>query len=162
MTSPLAAANAVRSAAPFPRFTYDEAMERFGSDKPDLRFGMELVDLAPLWADGPSGFRVFDDAIAAGGRVKAIVASGLGGATRKEIDELTERAKRFGAKGLVWIAVDDAGTIRGDHGISIQNNLIHGSDSPESAAKEIALWFKQEEFVDYKPVDAVWVVGGDS
>src|SRR5436190_15382560 len=46
---------------PFPRFTYDEAMDRFGSDKPDLRFGMELVDLAPLWTDGPSGFRVFDE-----------------------------------------------------------------------------------------------------
>src|SRR6185503_14004629 len=58
---------------PFPRFTYAEAMERFGSDKPDLRFAMELVDLAPLWTDVPSGFRVFDDALHDGGRVKAIV-----------------------------------------------------------------------------------------
>jgi aspartyl-tRNA synthetase len=99
-------------ATPFPRFTYDEAMERFGSDKPDLRFAMELVDLAPLWESGSSGFRVFDDAIASGGRVKAIVAPGLGSASRKEIDELTERAKRFGAKGLVWIAVEASGTLR--------------------------------------------------
>jgi aspartyl-tRNA synthetase len=97
---------------PFPRFTYAEAMERFGSDKPDLRFAMELVDLAPLWADEPSGFRVFDEALAGEGRVKAIVAPGMGGATRKEIDELTERAKRFGAKGLVWLAVDEGGTVR--------------------------------------------------
>jgi aspartyl-tRNA synthetase len=97
---------------PFPRFTFDEALERFGSDKPDLRFGMELVDLAPLWADAPSGFRVFDETLAAGGRVKAIVASGLGGASRKEIDELTERAKRFGAKGLVWLAVEATGAVR--------------------------------------------------
>jgi aspartyl-tRNA synthetase len=97
---------------PFPRFTYDEAMERFGSDKPDLRFAMELVELAPLWADQPSGFRVFDDALAGGGRVKAIVAPGMGGATRKEIDELTELAKRFAAKGLVWLAIDDAGAVR--------------------------------------------------
>ena len=97
---------------PFPRFTYDEAIERFGSDKPDLRFAMELVDLAPLWAENASGFRVFDDTLAAGGRVKAIVAPGLGGATRKEIDELTERAKRFGAKGLVWLAVEDTGAVR--------------------------------------------------
>jgi aspartyl-tRNA synthetase len=97
---------------PFPRFTYDEAMERFGSDKPDLRFAMELVDLAPLWADGPSNFRVFDEALAAGGRVKAIVAPGMGGVSRKEIDDLTERAKRFGAKGLVWLAVEDTGAIR--------------------------------------------------
>jgi aspartyl-tRNA synthetase len=97
---------------PFPRFTYDEAMERFGSDKPDLRFAMELVDLAPLWAESPSGFRVFDDGLARGGRVKALVAPGLGGASRKEIDELTERAKRFGAKGLVWLAVEDTGAVR--------------------------------------------------
>src|SRR4051794_18123563 len=97
---------------PFPRFTYDEAIERFGSDKPDLRFGMELVDLAPLYADSPSGFRVFDDALTSGGRVKAIVAPGLGGASRKDIDELTDRAKRFGAKGLVWLAVEDSGTVR--------------------------------------------------
>ena len=94
--------------APFPRFTYDEVMERFGSDKPDVRFGMELVDLAPVLRDG-SGFRVFDDALASGGRIKAIVAPGLGGATRREIDELTEHAKRFGAKGLVHLSVTPEG-----------------------------------------------------
>ena len=94
--------------APFPRFTYDEVMERFGSDKPDVRFGMELVDLAPVLRDG-SGFRVFDEALASGGRVKAIVAPSLGGATRREIDELTEHAKRFGAKGLVHLSVTPEG-----------------------------------------------------
>ena len=52
------------------------------------------------------------------------------------------------------------GTIRGDFGLSIQNNLIHGSDSPENAAAEIALWFKPEEMVTYRPVDAAWVAGG--
>jgi aspartyl-tRNA synthetase len=100
--------------SPFPRFTYDEAIERFGSDKPDLRFAMELVDLAPVLGVGEegSGFRVFDDALEAGGRVKAIVAPGMGSATRKEIDELTERAKRFGAKGLAWLAVDESGAVR--------------------------------------------------
>jgi aspartyl-tRNA synthetase len=97
---------------PFPRFTYDEAIRRFGSDKPDLRFGMELVDLGPLWSDGPSGFRVFDDALHDGGEVKAIVATGMGSASRKEIDELTERAKRFGAKGLVWLAIEETGAVR--------------------------------------------------
>jgi aspartyl-tRNA synthetase len=96
---------------PFPRFTYDEAMERFGSDKPDLRFGMELVDLAPE-LEGGSGFRVFDETLANGGRVKAIVAGGMAGATRKEIDELTELAKRFGAKGLATLAVEENGAIR--------------------------------------------------
>ena len=94
---------------PFPRFTYDEAMERFGSDKPDLRFGMELVDLAPVLVDDSgaphSGFGVFDAALAEGGRVKAILVPGLGGSTRRELDELTERARRFGAKGLVHLSV---------------------------------------------------------
>ncbi len=94
---------------PFPRFTYDEALERFGSDKPDLRFGMELVDLAPALRDeagGPaSGFRVFDETLAAGGRVKGIVAPGLAGASRSQVDELTETTKRFGARGLVHLAL---------------------------------------------------------
>ena len=100
---------------PFPRFTFDEAIERFGSDKPDLRFDMELVDLAPVLvgADGAptSGFRVFDEALAAGGRVKAICVPGMGAATRREIDELTETARRFGAKGLAHLSVQEAGEV---------------------------------------------------
>jgi aspartyl-tRNA synthetase len=93
---------------PFPRFTYEEVMERYGSDKPDVRFGMELVDLAPALRDG-SGFRVFDEAFGGGGRVKAIVAPGLAAATRRETDELTDEAKRFGARGLVHLAVGSEG-----------------------------------------------------
>jgi aspartyl-tRNA synthetase len=94
---------------PFPVFEYEEAMERFGSDKPDLRFGMELFDLAPALtaADGSpaSGFRVFDDTLAGGGRVKGITAPGMGAVTRHQVDELTELAKRFGARGLVHLSV---------------------------------------------------------
>ncbi len=90
---------------PFPRFTYPEALERFGSDKPDLRFGMELVDLAAALGPVPSGFRVFDETLAAGGRVKGIVAPGLGDASRSRIDELTAFARRHGARGLVHVAV---------------------------------------------------------
>jgi aspartyl-tRNA synthetase len=101
---------------PFPRYTFAEAIERFGSDKPDIRFGMELVDLGPALVDDDdapaSGFGVFDGALSGGGRVMAMVAPGLGGATRREIDELTERARRFGAKGLVHLAV----TADGLHG----------------------------------------------
>ena len=97
---------------PFPRFTYDEVMERFGSDKPDVRFGMELIDLAPALAPA-SGFKVFDDALAAGRRVKAIVAPGMAGVTRREIDELTERARRFGAKGLAYLAMEPGGELKG-------------------------------------------------
>ena len=104
-------------ATPFPRFTYAEAMDRFGSDKPDLRFGMELVDLAPALRNesgtAGSGFRVFDDALAGGGVVKAIVAPGLAAATRREIDELTEAAKAEGAPGLAHLAVEPTGAVRG-------------------------------------------------
>ncbi len=98
---------------PFPRLTFAEAIERFGSDKPDIRFGMELVDLGPSLA-GPdgSGFRVFDEALAGGGRVKAIVAPGLAGASRSQIDELTELARGWGAKGLVWLAVEADASVR--------------------------------------------------
>jgi aspartyl-tRNA synthetase len=102
---------------PFPVFEYDEAMERFGSDKPDLRFAMELVDLAPafLAPDGTpaAGFRVFDETLASGGRVKGITAPGMGGATRREIDDLTELVKRFGARGLVHLAVQAGGELHG-------------------------------------------------
>jgi aspartyl-tRNA synthetase len=97
---------------PFPVFTYAEAMERFGSDKPDLRFAMELVDLAPALGGG-SGFRVFDETLAGGGRVKAIAVPGMGGASRRETDELTELAKRFGAKGLVHLAIQAGGELHG-------------------------------------------------
>ena len=103
--------------APFPVLTFDEALERFGSDKPDVRFGMELIDLGPaiVRADGApaSGFGVFDAALAAGGQVKAIVAPGMAGVTRREIDELTERARRFGAKGLAHLAVEARGEVKG-------------------------------------------------
>ncbi len=97
---------------PFPRFTFDEALERFGSDKPDLRFGLELVDLAAaLGAPAPCGFRVFDDALAGGGRVRAVRAPGMGGISRHHMDELVEMSKRWGAKGLAHVSVADDGTL---------------------------------------------------
>jgi aspartyl-tRNA synthetase len=95
---------------PFPVLTYRDAMERFGSDKPDLRFGMELVDLSNLVAG--SEFKVFADALAAGGQVKAITAQGCGGLSRKQIDDLTEIVRRYGAKGLVTVAHLDDGSIK--------------------------------------------------
>lgn len=92
---------------PFPVLTYAEAIARYGSDKPDLRFGMPLVDLSDLAAD--SQFGVFSGAVAAGGQVKAIVAPGAAGFSRKQLDDLAERARRSGAKGLVWITYRDDG-----------------------------------------------------
>ncbi|OQX20228.1 MAG: aspartate--tRNA ligase [Desulfobulbaceae bacterium A2] len=88
---------------PFPRMTYDEAMRRFGCDRPDTRFSLELVDLSDLLAG--CGFKVFQEAIAQGGRVQAINAKGCAGFSRKELDDLTEYAGRFGARGMAWIKV---------------------------------------------------------
>jgi len=88
---------------PFPRLTYAEAMARYGSERPDLRFGLELVDLSELLVG--CGFRVFAETIAAGGQVKAVRAPGCGSYTRRQIDELAESAGRLGARGLAWIAV---------------------------------------------------------
>jgi aspartyl-tRNA synthetase len=95
---------------PFPRIDYHDAIERFGSDKPDLRFGMEIVDLAPSLGQGSTGFRVFDETLAAGGRVKAIVAPGMADSSRAKVDELTEFVRRYGAKGLAHISVGADGT----------------------------------------------------
>ena len=94
---------------PFPRFSYREAMDRFGSDKPDVRFEMELKDVDAV-VQG-SGFRVFDETVAAGGRVVALAAPGMAGASRSQIDELTEVAKRAGAKGLVHLSVESSGAV---------------------------------------------------
>jgi len=94
-------------AKPFPRLTYHEAIERFGKDNPDVRFGMELVSVSDLVAD--AGFGVFSRVIAGGGQVKGIRAEGLGGYSRKQIDELTEFVKTYGAKGLAWLAVQEDG-----------------------------------------------------
>ena len=87
---------------PFPRITYDEAMERYGSDKPDTRFGFELNDITKLVEN--CEFRVFTDAIASGGSVRGIcVTDGAAFYTRKKIDKLTEAVRSYGAKGMVWI-----------------------------------------------------------
>ncbi len=92
---------------PLLRMTYQEAMDRFGSDKPDMRFGMELVNVSDLVAN--CGFKVFTDAIGNGGSVRAINAKGCGGFSRKEIDSLVEFVKTYRAKGMAWIAVGEDG-----------------------------------------------------
>ncbi len=96
---------------PLPTFTYDEAMERYGSDKPDIRFAMELIDLGAALPES-TGFKVFDETRASGGRIRAIRVAGRGGITRSDVDDLTERAKRYGANGLVWIALQPDGEVR--------------------------------------------------
>jgi aspartyl-tRNA synthetase len=95
---------------PWPVLTYKESMDRFGNDTPDLRFGMELVDLGEIAKD--CGFKVFEDAISGGGQVKAIKAEGLGKYSRKQLDKLTDFAKTHGAKGLAYLAVNAEGEER--------------------------------------------------
>ncbi len=90
---------------PFPQMTYDEAIRRFGTDRPDVRFGLELVDLTEALRN--CGFKVFNSIIEKGGVVKAINAKGCGGFSRKDLDDLTEYAGRFGARGMAWIKVKE-------------------------------------------------------
>ena len=98
-------------AAPFPRITHAEAVRRFGTDRPDMRFAMEILDWTE--AAGASGFGVFEGAIATGGVVRALVVPGAGaGVSRRIGDELMEEARELGAKGLVWAVVEDDGTVR--------------------------------------------------
>jgi aspartyl-tRNA synthetase len=91
----------------FARLTYAEAMERFGSDKPDIRYGLELTDLAEVFSS--TGVKVFRSALDAGGAVKAIVVPEGGSLARKDLDALTEEAKGLGARGLAWAAVTSEG-----------------------------------------------------
>ncbi|WP_447980232.1 aspartate--tRNA ligase [Candidatus Nitrospira bockiana] len=94
---------------PFPRLSYADAIGRYGSDKPDLRFGMPLHDLSPFAAT--SEFKVFKDAVAKGGIVKAIVVTGGASVPRSRIDALGETAKRYGAKGLAWVKIVGEGQL---------------------------------------------------
>lgn len=95
---------------PFPRMTWQEAMDRFGSDKPDTRFGMELCNVTELVED--CGFGVFTSAVAAGGSVRGINAKGQGAMPRKKIDKLVDFAKDFGAKGLAYVSIQPDGSLK--------------------------------------------------
>jgi len=95
---------------PFPRLGYEEALERYGSDKPDLRFGMEFVDISDALQG--SGFEVFAQALASGGVVKGIKAPGCAGYSRKEIEKLTAIVQAGGAKGLITLAAEEGNRVR--------------------------------------------------
>ena len=132
---------------PLPTFTYDEAMERYGSDKPDIRFAMELIDLGAALPES-TGFKVFDETRASGGRIRAIRVAGRGGITRSDVDDLTERAKRYGANGLVWIALQPDGEIR---------SPIAKFLSPEATA---ALWSATGGTTTHADGDLLLIVAG--
>ncbi len=98
-------------ALPLPTLTYDEAMLRYGSDKPDLRFGLAIDDLSDVFAG--SGFQVFRGALEAGGVVRALRAPGGGRLSRAQIDGLTETAKEHGARGMAYVYVEEGRALRG-------------------------------------------------
>ena len=115
---------------PIPRMTWQEAMDRYGSDKPDTRFGMELVNVTDVVKD--SEFVVFKGAIENGGTVRGINAKGQGGMARKKIDKLVDYAKDYGAKGLAYIAIHEDGTVKSSFAKFMtedeQKNLIQAMD----------------------------------
>ena len=94
------AANGESITTPFPRLSYAEAMDKYGSDKPDLRIGMEILDVSDVFAD--SSFRVFREAVAKGGAIRALVVPGAGRYSRSQVDKLVDEAIELGASGMVW------------------------------------------------------------
>lgn len=136
---------------PFPRLTYAEAMERFGSDRPDLRFGLELRDVSDAFR--ATAFRAFADVLASGGQIKAIVLPQAAGYSRREVDELTEVAKQAGARGLATLAVEESGVrspvakvlsedelaaITTDIGAATGDLVLAVADSPTVVAKSLS------------------------
>lgn len=126
-------AKGIEIETPFRRMTHEEAINVYGSDKPDLRFGMTLIDLTEAVKE--SDFKVFSGAVANGGLVKALnVKDGADKYTRKEIDELTEYAGIYGAKGLAWIKVTDEG-LTGPIGKFFQGNAVGDAIVAETGAE---------------------------
>lgn len=160
---------------PIKRITWNEAMDRFGSDKPDMRFGMELTNMADAVAG--AGFKVFDSTLENGGQVKAIIVPG--GAdkySRKHIDEKQEYIKRFGAKGLAWLKVTDEGLtgpiakffkeredkILAASGAKAGDMILFVADKPKVVADALGYLrvaiAKELDMIDKSQFAFVWVV----
>jgi aspartyl-tRNA synthetase len=116
--------------SPWPKFSYHEVVERYGTDKPDLRFGMELIDVSDIFAK--SEFKVFQSVLATGGVVKCIVAPKSADMSRKEVDALTESAKTLGAKGLATLAVTAEG-LKGTAAKFVNNEEVEAVKSKVGA-----------------------------
>ncbi|MEK6548536.1 MAG: aspartate--tRNA ligase [Nitrospirota bacterium] len=161
-------------APPFPRMTYAEAMGRYGSDKPDLRFGMPLHDMSDFAAR--STFKVFKDAVAQGGIVKALIVKGGASMARSRIDALGETAKSFGAKGLAWVKIAGEGQLEsviakfldarsllaGLPDAAVGDLLLFGADKPavvHDVLGRLRLQLGEElNLVDQKAWRPLWVV----
>ena len=161
---------------PFQRMTYQEAMDRFGVDNPDLRYGMEFVNITDIAA--ATEFKVFTDTAQSGGQVKGIKVDRGGNLSRKEIDQLTEFVKTYGAKGLAWFKVDHDGSlqssltkffspeqlheIRACFGAMPNDLLLFVADAPKIVAaalgnlrKQLA---RQLNLIDPEALRFLWIV----
>lgn len=165
----------VEVSRPFPRMTYNEAMARFGSDKPDTRFGMELINVSELGEI--MDFKVFKDAVNNDGQVKAIVAEGASdNYTRKDIDALTEFVNIYGAKGLAWVKVVEEGLngpiakfFEADHveklksltGATAGDLVLFVADKPNVVAQSLGALrlklAKELDLIDESKLNFLWV-----
>jgi aspartyl-tRNA synthetase len=137
---------------PFPRLDYADAMERYGSDKPDIRFGMEIKNLSDIVAE--SEFAVFSSAVAQGGKVKGICAPGCAGYSRAQINELNEMARGFGAKGLVTILLDSsAGSVD-----DLTMDMVKSQIAKFLTVEQVKQMAKR---LDAKPGDMLMIAAGD-
>jgi aspartyl-tRNA synthetase len=128
---------------PWPRLTYSEVMERFGKDNPDIRFGMELKNITELVAG--CGFKVFENVVESGGHVRGINAKGLGGYSRRQIEELTDYVKQFGAKGLAYLAITNEGEERSSFAKFLTPDVVNEIKSLLKADKGDLLLFVADQ-----------------
>ncbi len=161
--------------SPWPKFSYHEVLERFGSDKPDLRFGMELMDVSDVFAK--SEFKVFQSTLDAGGVIKCLVAPKSADMSRKELDGLTEVAKTFGAKGMPYMAVTAEGmkggiakfvteeefaALKSKTGAGVGDLIIFATDARAVVNKTLGglrLWFRDKlDLADKNMMAFAWVV----
>jgi aspartyl-tRNA synthetase len=161
--------------SPWPKFSYHEVLERFGSDKPDLRFGMELMDVSDVFAK--SEFRVFQSTLESGGVIKCIVAPRSADMSRKEVDALTEVAKTFGAKGMPTLAVtvegvkgsaskfvtaEEVESLKSKTGAGVGDLIIFATDERKVVNKVLGglrLWFRDKlDLADKNMMAFAWVV----
>ncbi len=161
--------------SPWPKFAYKEVMEKYGTDKPDLRFGMELHDVSDVFAK--SGFKVFQSALEAGGVIKCVVAPKSAEMSRKELDGLTEVAKTFGAKGMPYLAVTAEGmkggiakfvteeefaALKSKTGAGAGDLIVFAADARAVANKTLGglrLWFRDKlDLADKSIMAFAWVV----
>ena len=138
---------------PIQRLTYQEAMDRFGSDKPDMRYGVELTDLTPVV--NHCGFAVFENAINGGGSVRAINAKGMGDIGRKQIDALVKVGQDFGAKGVAWLQVRPDGEEKSSFTKFLDDSTVAAIKEAMGATNnDLILVVADKHYVVYAPLGA--------